>query len=202
MAPLTSADGQTAVCATHGGTYQILFARTPLGASAAGPTDPASPVDLKEISGTNCINHPTAAAVARCQTCQSPVCATCVFSYPGGTHLCPNCVANYTPRVSPKRIKLIVVSMALGVLGLALLGLFLLLARNLRGASDQDKQAVGMLFIALLVPAIGGLGVGLTARDRRAGTPVSLWIAIALNAFVIILWALLIIVGLAKQAGA
>src|SRR5689334_20258548 len=94
MAPLESADGQTARCATHGGQYQILFTRIPL---AIPPLAELPPVLLQE--GSACANHPTVFAAFTCKRCGSPICATCAFPQPDGSHLCPNCATqqSYAP---------------------------------------------------------------------------------------------------------
>jgi hypothetical protein len=87
LGTLESRDGQTARCTTHGGEFEILFARHLF---AAPPLDPnAPPVILAE--GACCVQHPSVAAAYACKDCGAAICATCDFTQADGSHLCPNC---------------------------------------------------------------------------------------------------------------
>lgn len=227
MAPLVSADGRTATCTTHGGTYQILFSRYPMVAAArrvvpapartgsAGlPTDDLAAIaqaagqagmagsapiaEVYGMEGVTCLTHPSSTAVAYCQTCRTPVCATCVFVFPGGIQLCPACASNPTPQISPKRKRLAWWSIGLAAWSvLALVGMFVLIASV--GTKGTDAESMGAAFYVLsLLPAIVGIALGVGTFDRRLSTPAGAWIGVIGNGVVILIWVLLMILGSMK----
>lgn len=222
MAPLVSSDGQTAVCSTHGGRYQILFSRypiagparlAPLGAGMAAPMSasddlsslaaaaaaansrvPTAPYEMQPIQGAFCITHPTVAAVTYCQTCRAPVCGTCVFVFPGGLHLCPSCAANPRPQVSPKRKRLIWWSVGLGIWCVLGLIAMVIVVRQLHTKTDIEAISTAFVF-ATLLPSIVGVALGVASFDRRLATPGIVWVGIICNGLVLLIWILLMIVG-------
>lgn len=205
MSPLVSGDGQTAVCPTHGGSYQILFARHPLAApvvagaamsGAAGAPPPLAMAGAPGLTGVQCARHPEVTAVAQCINCRSPVCQTCDFLFPGGVHLCPTCAANPRPQLSPGRKKLIPWSIGLAVLSIVGLAGMVVLVRII---PHVDAQAIGAAgeFVSLL-PAIVGLALGVASFDRRLRTPGVVWVGVIGNGVVLLIWLLLIIVGISK----
>lgn len=205
MAPLVSNDGRTAVCPTHGGTYQILFTRYPLaapavsGPGAEGSVAMASALPLPgapALAGVHCVKHPGVAAIALCINCRAPVCQTCDFIYPGGVHLCPSCAANPRPQLSPGRKKLIPWSIGLAVLSIAGLAGVVTLARLVPRADAQAIGAAGEL--VSLLPALIGLALGVASFDRRLRTPGIVWVGVVGNGVVLAIWLLLIIVGISK----
>jgi hypothetical protein len=214
MNPLDTQDGKTAVCSAHQARFQILFARhemiptVPLAAGASASidtnsTDAAAQRLTAAFGGytppaADCIKHPGSPAVARCQVCQSPVCSTCLFVFPGGLHLCPGCAANPNPKVSSKRKKLVIWSVVLGGVSVAgLIGFFaLIMSGSLR---RTDQEAVGTLgtFVSLM-PAIVGLALGVGSFDRKLKTPALAWVGVVCNGVIVALWVLLMLVGMMK----
>jgi hypothetical protein len=87
LAPLESRDGRTARCTTHGGEYQILFLRSPL---PAPPRDGNAPPPVL-AEGAMCAQHASISASYACNDCGTPICGTCAFDEPDGSHLCPDC---------------------------------------------------------------------------------------------------------------
>jgi len=87
MGSLVSADGENARCTVHEGQFRILFSRHPLPLPARGAS--VAPVALAE--NAVCAHHPSVAATHACRDCETPICATCAFSEPDGSQLCPQC---------------------------------------------------------------------------------------------------------------
>lgn len=224
MAPLSSPDGATAVCTTHHGQYQILFARyAPVGLVAkANMTQPnlhqpalmsapppipgtseAYAAKLAEAFGVPaepavvamCSRHPAVQAATYCQTCRAPVCATCLFVFPGGIQLCPSCAANPSPKMSSKRKGLMIWSICLAVWSLLALAAMLIIAISMRGQSDVE--AVSTLFgYVSLIPALIGVALGVATFDRRLATPGIVWFGVIGNGVVLLAWLLLIVIGI------
>jgi hypothetical protein len=229
MAPLVTADGRTATCTTHGGTYQILFSRYPIagparqfmpapgmtpGALGLGSGDLAAlaqaatqarapyPVSIAEgmaLEGAVCITHPTVPAVARCQTCRAPVCSTCVFVFPGGVHLCPACASNPAPQISPRRRNLGWWSVAMSVVAIGATVGIFVLGAITRNR-EETAAGAGLLGIVAFSAGLTGIGLGVATFDKRMSTPVAGWIGVIGNGFVLLVWLLLIIVGLMMKA--
>lgn len=223
MGSLVSSDGQTAVCSTHGGRYQILFSRYPAAAplplaplpqrmdgpmgsgddlaslaaaaAAANARVPASSYEMQPITGAFCISHPASPAVCYCQTCRAPVCATCVFVFPGGIQLCPACASNPRPQVSPRRKRLVWWSVGLGIWCLlSLITMVVLVRQNPTNKADVDAIGTAFVFLTLL-PSIIGVALGVATFDRRLSTPGIVWVGIISNGLVLLIWVLLMILG-------
>jgi hypothetical protein len=77
-----------AVCAQHGGRYEVLFARSP--AFAPAPVAPTLPAQGEPVALVNCAQHPARAAVAACRSCGTQLCTTCSFDVRGVTY-CGDC---------------------------------------------------------------------------------------------------------------
>lgn len=111
LGPLATADGKTARCTVHGGSYRILFWR----AAPAPQTRPvtgavplvqrmpadASPYAPPAPEVRSCPRHPTVYAPHTCSVCMSPMCGTCSFPRPDGRQLCPDCVAPAPVKMPP-----------------------------------------------------------------------------------------------------
>ncbi len=83
---------------------------------------------------------------------------------------------------------------AWSTLGMAALfgGVFAHMARR-----KEDQEALGMVLIVfVLAPAIAGLGMAVSARDRRLANPMSITIAIIWNAILAASFLLLSLVGI------
>ena len=57
-----------------------------------------------------------------------------------------------------------------------------------------------VLMLFVLFPAIAGLGLGISAKDRRLATPPWVWMAIIWNALLVGSFVLLMIIGLLSKS--
>jgi hypothetical protein len=65
--------------------------------------------------------------------------------------------------------------------------------------SKAGAEAVGMAMMFLvLVPAIIGMSLGFSAKDRNQANPISLWVALIWNIIIIACFLLLCLIGLMK----
>lgn len=149
------------------------------------------------VAGQKCVQHPNSRATQQCKLCGGYMCATCDFVLAGNIHLCPACAAKPQTALSPKRKRLLYGAFALAVwstVGLACLvcGVF---AGVHRSAADQQLLGT-MLMLFVLGPALVGLGLALSTRDRRLANPPTLWIALVWNALIVGSFVLLTIIGL------
>src|SRR5690242_240260 len=71
-------------CTIHGGQFKVLFSRFP------APVIQSVPPPILAENAT-CVQHPNIPAVYACQSCGTPLCATCAFES-GGAWYCPRCV--------------------------------------------------------------------------------------------------------------
>lgn len=184
-------DDGTAVCPECALTH---------GTSTAG--DPAL-VEAAAVSqllpGARCTQHPNLAATQRCKLCGAFMCATCDFALPGNIHVCPKCAATPRSSLSPRRKKFMIGSYALAIwstIGMTCLlaGVFAEMAR-----SKADQEVLGMvLMLFVMAPAITGLALGVSARDRRLSNPLSITLAIVWNGIIVGSFLLLILYGMTK----
>jgi len=204
MAPLSSTDGATAFCRTHGGNYRILFARysivtppplpLPTGGGSAPPVAQNLNGVIPPVLGTRCVQHPDAPAVTLCHNCRAPVCATCDFAFPGDIHLCPSCATNSRPQMSKGRRKLIPWSIGLAVVGLLGLVGMVVVITALHNKETAGAVAIGFQLISFW-PAVIGLALGVSTIDKRLKTPGIIWIGIIGNGLVVAIWLLMIVIG-------
>jgi B-box zinc finger protein len=131
--------------------------------------------------GTMCPNHPENPAVQRCATCRTALCATCDFALPGNLHLCANCATTPSDTVSSRRKK-----GTLWSYGLAILSMLLFVV----GFAVPDVMGL------MVLPALAGLGLGLSAVERRLRNPLWVWVPVAWNGLILGTFFLLVIVGL------
>jgi hypothetical protein len=125
----------------------------------------------------NCTNHPGIPASVACQACGAPVCATCTFEFPDGGRYCPECVSRPQPAMSDKAKTM--VWLALGLALFATLTSIIFFATAAMEALDEvGELAFGPL---VLLPTVVGLGLGVSARDRRRKTSPMIWAAILWN---------------------
>jgi hypothetical protein len=93
-----------AVCAQHGGRYEVLFDRyaAPAAAEPAPEAAPAPP----RAADAMCVEHPRHAAVGACPACAKNLCALCSFDV-NGRSFCSDCamaeakVASSSPGPAP-----------------------------------------------------------------------------------------------------
>jgi hypothetical protein len=204
MNPLDTSDGKTAICSAHQARFEILFARHDVIPTASlNVTDAAAERFSAGFGGhippaANCVKHPDSPAVACCQVCQSPVCSTCLFVFPGGLQLCPSCAANPNPKVSSKRKKIINWSVILaGISAAGMAGWFVYVISGTMTKADQE--AVGTVgTLVSLMPAIVGLALGVGSFDRKLKTPVMAWVGVIGNGVIVGAWVLLMLVGLLR----
>ncbi len=210
---LKPVEGDRLRCEAHGGEYLLLYRRAeppPLPVAALAAPDPGAPGAPPPVTGSvppppppvevhHCLRHPNVVAVARCARCGGYSCATCDFEFPGGLHLCPRCATEPVTSLSPRRKRLVIASYAL--VGLATLTLALLSTGALGTYSRDpvDQQVLGMIAsVFIYIPALVGLGMSFSARERRLPNPPLLWGALIWNIAVCAILAILTIYGLAK----
>jgi len=196
MGALAEAPEGSLRCTIHGGTYRVLFQRSPLASSSPLPVTTAAG---QAPTAHRCVQHPHLAATRQCQACGGFMCDTCDFVLPGEIHLCPSCATKPQTELSSKRKSQRAWSYGLAVF--ATFGLMLIFSGIFAQAasSEQGEEAVGVLFMFMvLVPAIIGMSLGLGAIDRRLTNPISLWIPTVWNGLMVALFLLLCLIGLAS----
>jgi hypothetical protein len=147
-------------------------------------------------AAARCPRHPEVEAVERCSTCQSPVCATCDFSFEGDLHFCPNCAtSSASDEVSSRRKRLALISYALGLLAMvSFVAMFVFIAVS---DTDKDRESIGAVFgTVTMLASVVGVGLGLGAIDRRLSNPWWLRGAGALNGLLLGLFVALSIFGM------
>jgi capsular polysaccharide biosynthesis protein len=145
--------------------------------------------------GVNCLHHPKVPAVHLCSKCKTPVCATCDFTFPGDLHICPKCVENNDPVISPRRKRNVIWSLVCAVGGLVLFILFFVRAQGIESESDLEVHSTIFGFLIIVV-AMVGVALGLGAMDKRLGNTMSMWIATVWNMVILGAFTLLCVVGL------
>lgn len=93
MGTLVAQDAESVRCTIHGGQFKVLFTRW-----QPPVTRSSSPPPILAENAT-CVQHPNIPAVHACQSCGTPLCATCAFES-GGSWYCPKCVTQ--PMVSAR----------------------------------------------------------------------------------------------------
>ncbi len=156
----------------------------------------ASPV----VIGAKCTNHPAVDAVARCASCSAPVCKTCDFVFEGDLHVCPACATRTETPLSPKRKKNLIISYVLAAVASLATILFLLAVATVTDEAEAELLGGAMMLFGF-APAAIGLGLGLSVRDRRLGTPAAVWGAVGWNGLVIAGMLGLVCLGIVSEAG-
>lgn len=183
------------VCAFDSAGVHLCSAcmAAPASAAAVGAalTDqPALPL------GVMCVTHPSVQAVATCKTCRRPLCPTCDFSFPGGVHLCPNCVTRSQGKMGDKRRRMLVWAYVLAAWATFSLLAMLIVSASGAFASGTDAEVFGVVCsVVSFLPAMVGMGLGVGSLDRRLGNPPSVIIAAVWNGLVLGVWLLLIVIG-------
>jgi hypothetical protein len=152
---------------------------------------PAIPEDAR------CVQHRSVAATLQCKLCGSYMCATCDFELPGNLHVCPPCATSPRTALSPRRKVMMWGSFGFAIL--ATVGMGVLMSGALAGMAEDKvgEQVLGILFsLFVLVPSVVGMGMGLSAIDRRLSNPISLWVATIWNIVLVCAFVLLCIVGI------
>ena len=151
--------------------------------------------------GVMCQQHPTVAAVVRCTRCTAPLCPTCDFAYPGGTHFCPSCATSARPGLSKRRRRLVIGALALAAW--ATCGLVLLLSGVFAEMIESEGEDVvgAILSFLIFVPTLIGVGLGLGSLDRRLGNPLIVWVGAIWNGVLLAIWLLLVVIGLMMGGG-
>ncbi len=88
---------------------------------------------------------------------------------------------------------------AFGFAILATIGMAVLMSGALAGMAEDKvgEQVLGLLLtLFVLVPSVVGMGMGLSAIDRRLSNPISLWIATIWNIILLCAFVLLCIIGI------
>jgi len=154
--------------------------------------------------GVKCQWHPENPAVAYCQSCRAPVCATCDFQFPGGIHCCPKCATSNEPRpLSSNRKQLAGWSIALAAGATLALFLVIVISISMAGEPDEELAAfVGFLVIGAMLLSIIGTALGFSSLDKRAGNPPLVWVGTIWNSVITAGWILLMLVGFMAMAAA
>jgi hypothetical protein len=148
----------------------------------------------------HCVQHPSVAATAQCQSCGAFVCATCDFILPGDIHLCPACATNPSATLSPKRRRAMIISVVLAVWCTVWLVLLRVGALAQFARTRVDKQALGFVVILVLfVPSILGVGYGFGAIEKRFRNPPALWVATIWNSVILAIFLMFWMVGMMKM---
>lgn len=156
-----------------------------LGNSPAAPAAQVRPV--VSILG-KCKAHPEVHAVALCTHCTAAICATCDFAFPGGIHLCPACATNPKQAITPRRKAQSMWSLGLGIFNVVGIIVLRAIAASMagNGGLDQGTRAAFSCFgLLIIVLAIIGLALGLSAFNRRSHNPGYLWAGPILNGIMV-----------------
>lgn len=151
--------------------------------------------------GVHCVQHPNSRAVAKCKLCGGFMCNTCTFDLPGGIKLCPAC-ATATPKLSPKRKKLLIASYVIAVwCTILFISVF---SGGFRGlATDKESQQfIGLLVMLLLpLPCLIGVALSVSSMERRVPNSMAMWIATTWNGIILGSFLLWMIINMAKGGG-
>jgi hypothetical protein len=98
MGTLETSDGQSALCATHGGEFRILFSHWRPAPPPPPSTEEPAPMTFQLTPGAVCYQHASSPAACVCHECGTPICNTCAFEDSAGGQLCPNCIARQRPK--------------------------------------------------------------------------------------------------------
>ncbi len=164
------------------------------------PLLPVTPVAAaavrRKMLDERCANHPESEALVRCGLCARPLCATCDFALPGGTHVCPACVeAQSTSEPSAKRKSLSHLALGLAVWSTLFVGmLFLGFFKTLLEGEGSEAADVGITAITFW-PAVIGLGLALASREKRLKNTALMQAALWWNGAIVVIFLLLIIVN-------
>jgi len=94
MGTLATSDGQSAVCTTHGGKFQVLFTQW----RPPPPVGESPPVEHVLVPGTVCAQHPKIDAAFACRECGTAICNLCAFTELDGGAFCPQCITRRAGR--------------------------------------------------------------------------------------------------------
>ena len=131
-------------------------------------------------------------------TCSKGVCATCDFLLPGNVHVCPACLEKEpSTELTPKRRNLMIGAVA--VAAYCTLMFVLLMSGTLHRAFGRGEAVNAILGNAILIPAIGGLVLSLSAFDRRLRNTIGVWMGVVWNGVNLGIFLLLMIIGLARK---
>lgn len=144
-----------------------------------------------------CTVHTGVQAVQLCTRCGAPVCETCMFTFPGNVHLCPECATSSDKKLSGTRKKRLYWSLGLAIwctIGMALLfsGVF-----DDPSMSDSDWEAIGMLFaMFVFIPGLVGMGLAISSMEKNLGNTTLVWVSVIWNVVIVIIWILLSVIGI------
>jgi hypothetical protein len=147
------------------------------------------PRDLGKASGF-CVTHRDVAATRLCWRCRAPMCDTCDFAFPDGSHICPACVANPTTPVSSKRTGMAIGGLAMAGLATAVLGSIMSGIWKL-----TEAEAGGIFTVLVLLPCVAGVVLSCSAMSKRLGNNALLWTSTLWNAILGAILLILIIIG-------
>jgi hypothetical protein len=215
MANLTVTSPTTARCSIDHREYQILFSREPVTvpepriptpppivaegttAVAAEPPPPLLAPPPLALVGMRCVQHRNVQATQQCTACGAYVCDTCDFAFPDGTHLCPACATKPVADLTPKQRNAMIWSYVCAAgATVGFVGGMAMARTAVKNRDQSSLQVIGVVFLFfVLLPAVIGLSVGLSSRDRNRSATWSLRGAIIWNSAMLAIFLLLTIVG-------
>jgi hypothetical protein len=146
-----------------------------------------------------CRNHPATSVASFCTACVGPFCPVCLFSTPQGP-LCPECAMRPAGQAGRSPLLRGLLSLAGAVVGT--FSLFMMMFWEVLNGAAMHEGLSSLLSIAALVCTVGGLGVGLIARDEARGrrSPLAL-VGVISNGVLLALFVTLAIVGISMGEG-
>ncbi|HET9450294.1 MAG TPA: hypothetical protein VFO83_05405 [Aggregicoccus sp.] len=151
-------------------------------------------------SASTCRTHPATSVASFCTACGGPFCAVCLFTTPQGP-LCPECAMRPPTQAGSSRLLL---RSLLSLLG-AVVGtgtLFAMFLWQALSGTEMPEGVSSLLGILALVSTVGGLSMGLLARDAARGrrSPLAL-VGLISNGILLALYVTLAVVGIAMGEG-
>jgi hypothetical protein len=161
----------------------------------------ATAISATVVTGT-CQAHRDVEAVARCQYCNTLLCRTCDFAFPGDLHLCPHCATTTSHAMSRSRKILLIGSyVTAGWVIFSTAALFIIAGVCMPEGMDAEQEQiaygiVGILFMVLnMAPSVIGFGMACGTFERRGGNSPLVWVSLVMNSLLAILFLGLMAVG-------
>lgn len=150
-----------------------------------------------------CQLHPTVEATERCKYCEAPLCKTCDFRFPHNIHLCARCATRpSTGWTRSRKVPLVGSLVALCWVSLAIAARFVTLQSLPADSNPAVRTIVELALLAIiLLPSIAGLGMACGSFSRRLGNPPLVWVSLALNTLMSVLWLVMMLVAILHSSG-
>jgi tellurite resistance protein TehA-like permease len=154
---------------------------------------------IAAVAAATCRTHPATTVSTFCSSCVGPYCGVCLFATPQGP-LCPECALRPSRQGRGSALLRSVLSLCCAIVGTLVL-FCMLLFQALSGKELPEAGATLLGFLAL-ISSVGGLSLGLIARDHAQGqrSPLAL-VGLIANGVLLGAFVLLSIVGIAMGNG-